>query len=309
MRERSARRLAWSLWLVAFSLLVATVVLDVLRSGKKDNLFLVIAVAVTIGYATVGALVATRHPGNPIGWLFLVAGIGLALAGLTDNYAVRALSPTSTLPFGTAAAMINQFAFILAISPIPLAFLLFPDGHPPSSRWRPIVWALILGPLARVAGLMIKPGLVGGEAQAPNPLGVEGLRWLGGVLATIGGVVSVVAGLACILALVLRFRRAQGEERQQLRWLAYVGAATGLLLLALFASGLAGEESNIGDVFWLAFFTTFGLGVPAAAGIAILRYRLYELDLVVKKTVVFGILAAVITLVARVALRSGSELV
>jgi signal transduction histidine kinase len=298
MRERSARRLAWSLWLVAFSLLVATVVLDVLRPDKEDPLFLVIIVAMTMGYATVGALVASRHPGNPIGWLFLVTGIGLVLAGVAENYAIRALSPTSSLPLGAAAALINQFGFILAIPPIPLAFLLFPNGDPPSPRWRVVAWAIILGPLVGSLGVAIQPGVFTfGDAEVANPLGLESLKWLGGALATVGGVVSVTAGLACIVGLVLRFRRARGEERQQVRWLAYVGAAVGLLLLAMFASGFAGEESNIGDFFFLAFFASFGLGVPAAAGIAILRYRLYELDIVIKKTVVFGLLAAFITLV------------
>ncbi|MGH2554156.1 MAG: ATP-binding protein [Actinomycetota bacterium] len=296
MRTRSARRLAWSLWLVAFTMLVATVVLDVLRAEREDLVFLIIAPAMTMGYATVGALVASRHPGNPIGWLFLVTGIGLVLAGVTDNYAHRALSPNSSLPLGTAAALVNQFSFILAIPPIPLAFLLYPDGHPPSSRWRVVAWVIVVGPLVGSVGIAIQPRTVEfGDVRVANPFGVETLDWLAGTLATAGGVVSVAAGLACIVGLILRFRRAGGEERQQLRWLAYVGATTGLLLIAMFASGFAGE--GISDFFFYAFFASFGLGVPVAAGIAILRYRLYELDIVIKKTVVFGLLAAFITLV------------
>jgi signal transduction histidine kinase len=296
MRERSARRLARSFWLLAFSLLVATVALEVTGSGAEHLVFIVIAAAMTMGYATVGALIASRHPANPIGWLFLTTGIGMVLAGFAENYVARALAPASSLPFGTAAAAINQWIVGLAIPPIPLAFLLFPDGHLPSRRWRPIAWALILAPLVGVVGLAIKPGFLAVEAGVANPFGVEGLGWLGSLLATIGGVVSFAAGLACILAMVLRFRRSRGEERQQLRWLSYVGTTTGLLLVALFLSDLAPNGSSVNAFFFVAFFATFGLGVPAAAGIAILRYRLYELDIVIKKTVVFGLLAAFITL-------------
>jgi signal transduction histidine kinase len=186
---------------------------------------------------------------------------------------------------------------IIPFAILPLVFLFFPDGRVLSPRWRPVAWAMVGFPTIGMAGLIIRPGLAGGTILLPNPTGVESLRGLASGLMTVGGIGSVLTALVCVAALIVRFRRARGDERQQVRWLVYVAATAAILLLATFSTEfLTRDASRVGDVFFIAFVMVLVLGIPAASGVAILKYRLYDLDIVVKKTVVFGILAAFITL-------------
>jgi signal transduction histidine kinase len=185
---------------------------------------------------------------------------------------------------------------IIPFAILPLVFLFFPDGRVLSPRWRPVAWAMVGFPTIGMAGLIIRPGLAGGTILLPNPTGVESLRGLASGLMTVGGIGSVLTALVCVAALIVRFRRARGDERQQVRWLVYVAATAAILLLATFSTEfLTRDASRVGDVFFIAFVMVLVLGIPAASGVAILKYRLYQLDIVVKKTVVFGILAAFIT--------------
>jgi signal transduction histidine kinase len=289
------RRLPWALWLVALMLLALTIGFEADRPGPlEDPLFLLTAILMTVGYSTVGALVASRHPRNPIGWLFLAVGLGTVLSGLLDNYAARGLASPGSLPGAAMAAGLNQLTFILAVPPIPLVLLLFPNGRVPSPRWRPVAWAMVGGPLLAVLGFLVKPGPVGGdEYQVANPIGVDSLEAVAGAVIAVGGVVSIPAALACVLGLVMRFRRARGEERQQLRWLAYAAGTAAFLLVTMFLPG--GDEGPVGDAQFIAFFVSLGVGIPAASAIAILKYRLYDLDIVIKKTVVFALVGALIT--------------
>jgi signal transduction histidine kinase len=301
MNARTATRLAWGLWIVALLLSAAAVGL-LLSSGAAIFDALVLTLA-TLGYATVGRLIASRHQQNPIGWLFLTSGVLFAVAALTDAYAVRGIliAPGSLrlVPF---FVWIQNWIFVPAMAAIPLAVLLFPTGVLPSRRWKPVAWVIVAGAVLAVVGLIIRPGQAGGTVTVENPTGISGLGPLGGALGMIAGVMVLGGTVAAVVSVILRFRRAVGQERQQLRWLVYTSAAAIVVfVLTWLAEPLLGSTAfsetgvAVGNVLFVLFFVIATIGIPAATGVAILRYRLYSLDVVIRRTVVFGILAAFIT--------------
>ena len=296
MTPTASRRLAFALWIATILLQAATLVLAILNRSVRDDWVLeLVGFAMPLSYSTVGYLVASRRPANTVGWLFLLVGFNFSVSLAADTYMVYGLVVApGTLPGIEIAALISaNIGFVLAIMLIPLALLLFPNGSVPSTRWRPVAWAMVVFPLVAVVGLTIKPGPIGSEeATIPNPAGIEALAGAGEWLARIGAVGSVAVALLCVAGLIVRYRRSKDEGRRQIRWLAYVGAAAALQLALSFAL----DETVVSDALFVSFMATLGLGIPIACGIAILRHGLYDLDLVLKRTVVFGILAAFITL-------------
>jgi signal transduction histidine kinase len=291
------------LWVATLALLLATLVLSV-RNGSlsEDVPFIPIAIVILTGYTTVGAVIASRFPRNPVGWLFMLAGMAFLLNGFASEYVTYtfATSPGS-LPFGVAAALVADTVIFFAIVPIPLLFLLFPTGTLPSPAWRPVAWAVCgffgLGLLAD--GVRTRM-LDAGTASIPNPLAIESLQRFLDPALTVAAFGGVGATLASAAALFVRFRRAQGEERQQIRWLAYGAAIATFFFLALLATGIGlgpNETSPLNEISFYLFFLTVGLGIPLAAAVAMFRYRLYDLDIVIKKTLVFAILVVFITAV------------
>jgi hypothetical protein len=245
-----------------------------------------------LAFSTVGALVASRRPGNPIGWLFCFGAFVWGLGELTLEYGVYALvTSPGALPagawavwFGTWTRGIGGFFMVLFL------LLLFPTGRLPSRRWRVVVWAAVgyiamftlvtwLSPVSQDLRL----------SSVRNPLGVdlEIMELLGGVL-----YVSLpLPLLACGAAVIVRFRRSRGDERQQIKWFAYAVA----VMVALFTMGHASGLTQIVLVAPLVYAVPL-TGLPVAAGIAILKYRLYDIDLVINRTLVYGSLTA--TLIA-----------
>ena len=301
MNERTTVRLARAWWLLTMGLLVLTIVLSFLTSGQQRGDWISAAILIPmVGLASVGALIASRHPRNPIGWLFSGIAFGMVLYGFREGYVVYALftSPGS-LPGATFVAWLGSWIPLLTITTIPFVFLLFPDGSPPSKRWRVVGWIAVVGSGLVALGNILVPGRLGGfsleRVHIMNPTGIDGLRGVADGLITVGGICLIIASVASVIALVLRFRRARGEERQQLRWLAYVAAAAATVPLIGIASVIAGVD--IGNIVFPVFFLLLLVGVPAACGIAILKYRVLDLDIVIKKTVVFGAVVVLITAV------------
>jgi signal transduction histidine kinase len=304
MSRRAVRWVAWGLWTLVLALLVFVFVLGALNDSAvtAEEFFLVpLVLLATMTSSTVGALVASRQPRNPIGWLFLGLALCVVLGVMGEDYPIYAIRTNpGSLPAPEWVLWVSGWTFGIAGAAVPLIILLFPSGTVPSPRWRLIPWLLIGGTLWALAWYAVEPR---GLAPAPgltvrNPVAIEGIRGIASPLITAGSIVAVVSGIACFVGLVLRFRRSQGEERQQLRWLAYVGAFSLVMFLALFASEpLSGGNSTLDDILWSFFVASLMVGIPAACGIAILKYRLYDLDVVIKKTVVFAILAGFVTLV------------
>ena len=302
MTAQARSRVAWIVWGCLMAILALTVAVSIANRGiQEDAWFYPLAIAMILGYSTVGAVVASRNPRNPIGWLMLGVGGVFAIGGFCDEFAryVYVTHP-GALPGGPFAVWLINWIYAAMMTSLSLLGLLFPTGRVPGPRWRFLVPAtIVLGVVAAVSSILSPSFVADAPVPLRNPTGVEGFPAdaFGG-LAWVGLMLSIAAA---VVAIVVRYRRAAGEERQQIRWLAYVvilGVLVALVALVCttvvgpsFGSSLAGQA--------LAFlgFALIGIGVPASMGVAILKYRLYDLDLVVKKTLVFGIVAVFITAV------------
>ncbi len=302
-----------SIWIVGMLLVVGALVLTFTlgRAGREvviGEAVFALAVAVSqLTFLTIGAVIVSRQPANRIGLLFLADGFLLALGLAALNWSEIALlhSPGS-LPAGGAAAWIDRLVLPLAISLFIPIFLLFPDGKPPSPRWRPVLWLWVVAMTITLVGWMT------GLAELPvgsveedglfitvaNPTFIA--SWLDRA-AFVGGFLLGVSTIATGVAIVVRFRRSKGDERQQLRWLTSVGvaflAAFALQFVLMIVTGDEDLPGWIGTAIFMLYASILLIGLPVAIGIAILKYRLYDLDLVIRKTVVVGALAAFVTLV------------
>jgi hypothetical protein len=246
-------------------------------------------ILVTVSAATVGALVASRRPAHPVGWLLLGVGLALNVSLLVQSYVKYGLlARPGSLPGARYLAGFTDGTVLIWVSCAGFVLLLTPTGKLPSPRWR--WWARIAAaaPVVTVLGSVVQPDPLAPDYHG-NPLAVPALARVLVVPAVAGVVIVVVALLVGAGSLLLRFRRARGVERLQLRWLAYAAAlAAGLLLVALAAGFLAKDE---------VVFASLAVGVallPLATGAAILRYRLYDLDRIVSRTLAYGLLTVLL---------------
>jgi hypothetical protein len=295
MSRRAASYLAWSLCALCVALAVASLILALLNGRTLGEIFLAwdgpsIAVlpTLTVSFSVVGALVASHRPKNPIGWIFLAVGFfqGLLFAG--DEYANYALlTNPGSLPWGAEASWLGQWVWAPGLGLI-LVFLplLFPDGHPPSYRWRPVGWlgGLSIG-LAVVSSMILLwpergPALVTGDESPSHVVNV--------LLDFVAVPMLFVAGLGAVISLLVRFRRARGDERQQIKWFASAAALTLVWILLFGQASLHGLPEAIVALSSLLVIPS----IPIATGIAILRYRLYDIDILINRTLVYATLTA-----------------
>ena len=285
----STTRLAWGLCATCFVLTATGLAFVALNDGAQqvntlgspefDALFSVVYLA----FPVVGALIASRQPRNAIGWLFLVTGLGRGIDYAFLGYATHTLvEAPGSLPGGAIAGLLADLAWVPSLlGGTALLFLLFPSGRLPSRRWRPVVWLIGMVTLAFVAGTALKSGPLYYFPGVDNPLGVEDAATT--VVVDGAGVAAIGLILLAVGSLVMRFRRSRGQERQQLKWLVY---AASLLFLSTPIQPLL--ESAISDVLFAVLISL----IPIAVGIAILRHRLYDIDLVIRRTLVYGALTA-----------------
>ena len=302
MSRGVALRLSWSLWALSLASAVASVVFRSLNIGapkaiSQEPLVLdVWFLLVSLSFVTVGALVASRQPDNAVGWIFCALGVCNSLAVASQGYATYALL-TAHLQGGAVA---NWLSYLLAgpivFAMFALVLLLFPDGRPLSRHWRAVVW-LDLAAIALIFAFAFKPGpLDTSLLNADNPFGIEGAGALLEALGTTGILLALAAAATGGVSLVLRLRRSRGVEHQQLKWFAFAGA----LFCAVFATGpvlwTLPPSSGFGWI-WTVLFLSAVSTIPAAAGVAILRYRLYDIDVVINRTLVYGSLTVLLALV------------
>jgi hypothetical protein len=254
-------------------------------------------------FPLVGALIASNRPKNPIGWICLAVGIFWMLANLSSSYGMyglRVASPGS-VPFPAAIGSVGEWMWAPAVGLGICLILLFPDGRLPSRRWRPLAWLSGAAIFLVSAGFALSPGPMEGLLGIRNPFGLEEYPWIADAAQ---GVILLL--FLCILAsaasLVLRFLRSGGKEREQIKWLAFAASILGLVGFSSFvipgiivpdATGGANRlwENLLEDAVTLSF-----AGVPVAVGVAVLKYRLYDIEVVINRTLVYGTLTA--TLVA-----------
>jgi signal transduction histidine kinase len=296
--------LAWSLFGVCALVIAPTLILGLLSrntAGTQDAWGGGGALVLWLGALTfpaVGALLVSRRAGGAIGWICVAVGLAIAAIGLADEWAKYALlTDPGSLPGGRHAGWFSSWSWPIFVGLIGVFLvLLFPDGAPPSPRWRPVAWVAGVAIAAACIGGALAPGRLE-DASVPmqNPLGVEGIDPVLAVLGWGGVLLIFPCVLAAVASMVVRFRRSRGVERQQLKWFATATFFTGSLfvitgvLTPLLPSPVDGILQGASVAAWVT--------IPIAAGIAILKYRLYDLDVVLNKTVVFGALAVFITAV------------
>lgn len=301
---RVAAPIAWSLWVLGAGVgvlrwLLGNLAPELGMSPVGGALADLAGLILPLAFPTVGALIATRRPGHPVGWLFLVVGLGFGVKDLTSGYAGYALLVRpGELPGAELAAWLKPVSEQISVGLLVLVVLLFPDGRLPSRRWRPLACAVgawtAVGVVVRAFGPLPIP--VAGGVLVPNPLAVQGL--VGDGLVLVSGVLPALGPVllaAAAASVLLRLRRAEGEPRQQLKWFASALVLVSLLvgangvLMARYAS--AGAMPPWASVVLLLMLVSVCL-VPISAGIAILRYRLYDIDLLINRGLVYGGLTA-----------------
>ena len=294
--------LAWALWaltLVCYALVAW--LNDLLVGAGRPDLATLSSdipafVLATLSATTVGALLASRRPRHPVGWLLLGLGLPVALSGLATVYAYYGLmARPGALPAADWAALYHGVSILAALGALQFVLLLTPTGSLPSPRWR--WWAWVAGgsvavALATTLFLPFEPPF----QATPNPLDVPPA--LAGVLRPLSNLAWVVTALGLPVAagsLLLRFRRARGVERQQLRWLVLAAAVAAALLAATALALVLGLLASTGNEVLLGWVSAVVLGLmPLATGAAILRYRLYDLDRIVSRTVAYGLVTVLL---------------
>jgi hypothetical protein len=301
---RGARGLAWALTAGSALLLLLAVVLLALNRGQgwralSPHLFVV------PGFAVVGLVLAVRRPRHPIGWLFVAMGLVAAVHAFAFEYAVWALATApGSLPAPEWLAWVAYWTWPQNLLGLALLLLLFPDGRLPSRRWRIVPWVLGIAFAGITAWTMLHPTLLDlGGVRIANPAGVaafddRAIHGLGLIPGILGTTAVLVGSVACALAPFVRRRRAQPIERQQLKWLATVAAASGLAGATGFV--MAGFDNTsvarVGRLLLLLALAGIVAGVPVAVGVAVLRYRLYDIDRLISRTLVYGLLTVVLGL-------------
>jgi len=297
MSTRAASWLAWSLVTLSVVLVVGGIALaQMTRSttpelpydGPVDAVF---TLATLLTYSVVGAIIASRQPRNTIGWLFCSIGLIVGLDTLAWGYAEFWYSGSSgSKSVGETAAWFSSWSWtLLVVVPTTFLLLLFPDGRLPSPRWRPVAWCVGLGIVGFVVGYALDAGPLGDFPQLVNPYGVDSP--VVGIVTVASNAVVGVCMVASAISVIVRARHAGRVERQQIKWLAYGGA---VVVGTIFVSGGISVWS---ETLSIAAISLGLLGLPVFTGVAIVRYRLYDIDLIINRTLVYGVLTGTLALV------------
>jgi hypothetical protein len=285
--------LAWSLVVLSVVLLVGGLSFALMtRSSVPDPYDGLVTLSVlALAFSVVGAIIASRQPRNAIGWLFCGVGVTIGFSSFAGDYTEFWLaSGFGRGVLGETAAWFSSWSWTLLVY-VPTSFLLllFPDGRLPSPRWRPVAWCAVLGLIGFLAGYVLTPGPLEDFPRIMNPYGVDSP--ILEAVAVAGAILAAASMVASAVSLIVRMRRAGRVERQQIKWLAYGGA---LAVGAVFVGGVISVW--IGEVGYA--LTSLGLlGVPIFTGVAIARYRLYDIDIVINRTLVYGALTAALVAV------------
>lgn len=278
-----------ALWLLALAALVVAVVVGASESGDEPiRIPLLVTFAIfVLAFCSVGALVAARQPRNPIGWIMCASAIVYALGGLSAAFGQTAEGTTvfqqwlGSWIWGLGIAAAGTFLL-----------LLFPNGSLPSRRWRVVAWAAGLSTVAFVLGQAFGPEL--GDGKVENPVGLDGAA--GRVFEVLrGSVLLMIAAIfASVASLVVRFRRAADEERAQLKWLTYAAGVVALAFVGVALIETFNEPSDARENVQITVLTGALACVPIAIGIAVFKYRLYDIDVIINRTLVYVPLVGII---------------
>jgi hypothetical protein len=331
MSHRTAAWLAWSLCAVCYALIGLALLLDFLTGevipagvpGERPGLgFAVVTGVLSLAFPMVGALIASRLPNNPIGWIFCGMGVLYTAGRFTSAYADYALAENFAFPGGEYVAWFSSCLWFVTLTVGVFLILLFPDGQLPSRWWRLVAWVALLGVTLAVLGFGFMPDiLIVSHPYVQNPFGVIGV--IGGGLTTyelfgasrfLGVMLLLTSSLAALISPILRLHHTRGIERQQIKWFLFAAVPLtvflGLIELDLIISTLAYDFylrfdflfNNGTSIFpsWEAFSGVQFVAVfsllftPVFTYIAILKYRLYDIDILINRTLVYGSLSAIL---------------
>ena len=296
MSTRTASWLAWSLWglaltLTALALWLLALILSHPNTHIYDYWFNNTTIVIT---ATVGAIVASRRPENPVGWLLCLNGLTTSISHFGSQYAIYALlARPDSLPAGEAFAWIGTWILPILIALEVFTFLLFPTGRLPSRRWRWLGWLTVAFVFVGAISGAFTSGPVDGLGSIRNPLGIEGFT--SGYKAVLYPMAPFLFA-ASALSVFVRLRRATGVERQQIKWFAYAAVVMAITVFLQIITETVDVPLWFGRTEF-AVFTVAGTAVPISIGIAILRYRLYDIDVIINRTLVYGTLTGTLALV------------
>jgi len=301
MSPRISARLAWSVWALSVALAILSVPLywspspSAVLLGVPQIVAVLALAALVLAFSTVGALIVARRPGNAIGWILCAAGLTIGATTLASGYAVFSLAGPSRLPGTEWAAWFAYWIWVPGVGPaMTFGLLLFPDGRLPSRRWRVVGWLAVVALATLAFGSAFTPGPLSDYPEVTNPLGLallkESVLEDGGV----GWVLLPASVVISAVSIAVRYRRATGEERQQIKWFVF---ASVLLAVGWSAQNVTSGSGELQVTFSYLLGITSLLGIPVAVGIAILRHRLYDIDHIINRTLVYGALTAMLALV------------
>jgi hypothetical protein len=296
MRSRASSWIAWSLWALSVALTALSLLLLVLNLSHPDvhvyDYWLENTLSAVL-YSTVGAIVASRRAENPVGWLFCLLGLAFSIGHSSSQYAIYTqLTQPDLLPAGQALAWISSWILPPIIGLQVFSFLLFPTGRLPSRRWMWLAWLAVASSIVGTISSAFSFGTNAGLCPVQNPLGIEGFSNVYEAVLTFLTLLVVAAGFSPFT----RLRRAGGVERQQIKWFAYAAAATlsGVVLASMIPNSVDTPPWFEWTGYALLIATT--PAIPVSIGIAILRYRLYDIDLIINRILVYGALSVTLAL-------------
>ncbi|HEY7342390.1 MAG TPA: hypothetical protein VH591_16060 [Ktedonobacterales bacterium] len=292
MTHRIVRHLGWILWLLDLMVIVAAIVLFTQTPGSNENGAFVgtfAMVAAFFAFPTMGALIISRRPDNTVGWIFCAIGLGTATTSFSAAFADFALAThtDASVTAGLITVMGN------AVWPMNLGLgvmllFLFPNGRLPSPRWRPIFWLAVLAMVLNAVASAFIPGPLESNGRMPNPLGIQSAAGLLNAVVNVSQALIVPCAIAAVASIIVRYVKARDTQRQQIKWFAFGAMALAVIItLSVIFIPDGSPFSNV----------TFALGIvmlPIGAGIGVLRYRLFDIDVIINRTLVYGLLTAVL---------------
>jgi hypothetical protein len=287
------RFIAWSVFGFNLAGFLTALYIANFAEGPSDLLNLITFAAFVLACVVLGALVAAKRPINPIGWILSLVGTFGVVAALVSTY-VEAYPTPEGAP-GGIADWIGSFIWTLTFAPMIFVTQLFPTGRPLGRRWTPVLWLTGAGVACAVVAYAFAPGpMYNSLDPALNPFGIESLRGALDVMSAVGGVLIVASVCLSVLSLVLRFRRSRDVERQQMKWFAYAGMVVfGTLVIQMVVFSVVPETDTAVDVSNALFSLTVTL-IPITIGLAVLRYRLYDIDRIISRTLAYGLVSTIL---------------